>query len=64
MNYYKFDKFYDKNIKMKIHTDIENQTTRKEECYNTSEKHGLCLLGCWLIFMVTMSILISEYSKK
>ena len=53
---------------MKIHTDIENQITRKEEyktkCLDTSEKHGLCLLGCWLLFLIIMSILISEYGKK
>jgi len=53
---------------MKIHTDIENQITRKEQCktkcLDTSEKHGLCLLGSWLVFMITMSIIISEYGKK
>lgn len=47
---------------MENDSDIENQNIRKEKCLEVVEKNGSCILGCWLLLMLIMSILISEHS--
>ena len=74
MNYYKnlinYVWLYFKNMYMNmgINSDIENQVSKKEKCKNKffsfMEKHSLCVVGCWLVFLLIMSISISEYYKK
>ena len=53
---------------MGINSDIENQVSKKEKCKNKffsfMEKHSLCVVGCWLVFLLIMSISISEYYKN
>jgi hypothetical protein len=72
MNYYKnlincvwlyFKNMY-MNMDIHINSDIENQVSKKEKCISFMEKHSLCVVGCWLVFMLIMSISISEYYKN